>query len=57
MPQGITALINLIQAALTMPALMNLTIIILMIILNLIILIITLALVDIIMRIPADLTI
>ena len=46
MPQGITALIMLIQAVLTMPVLMNLTIIILMIILNLVILIITLALVD-----------
>lgn len=44
MPQGITALIMLIQAVLTMPVLMNLTIIILMIILNLVILIITLAL-------------
>lgn len=43
---GITALIMLIQAVLTMPVLMNLTIIILMIILNLVILIITLALVD-----------
>ena len=43
---GDNSLIMLIQAVLTMPVLMNLTIIILMIILNLVILIITLALVD-----------